>query len=188
MRKVVFFIHMSLDGFAAGPNGEMDWIVYDEDMQKYAHSFHATTDAAIYGRVTYEMMASYWPTVLSNPSSDPGDRSHAEWLEDATKIVVSRTLDSTDWKGTVVIGENMADEIQKLKQQPGKDMWLLGSPTLARSFAQHGLIDDYRVSVNPVILGKGLPVFAGLEQRAPLTLVDSQRFDAGTVVMRYVPA
>ena len=72
MRKVIFFIHMSLDGFAAGPNGEMDWIVYDEDMQKYAHSFHATTDAAIYGRVTYEMMASYWRTFLSNPSSDPG--------------------------------------------------------------------------------------------------------------------
>ena len=88
----------------------------------------------------------------------------------------------------MVIGENMADEIRKLKQQPGKDMWLLGSPTLARSFAQHGLIDDYRVSVNPVILGKGLPVFAGLEKRVPLTLVDSQRFDAGTVVMRYVPA
>src|SRR5437016_5020913 len=100
MRKVIFLIHMSLDGFVAGPNGEMDWIVYNDEMEKYSHELHKTTDAAIYGRVTYQMMEGYWPTVLTEPSPTPGALEHARWLDSATKIVFSKTLQSVQWKNT----------------------------------------------------------------------------------------
>lgn len=188
MRKVIFLIHVTLDGYVAGPNGEMDWIVYDDEVAAYSHALHSETDAAIYGRVTYDMMAGYWPTVLDNPSSDPGDLSHARWLETATKIVVSTTLSNPTWKNTVVLGENFADEIARMKQQAGKNLWLLGSPTLAQSFMQHGLIDEYRVNVNPVVLGGGKRLFADGQPPLNLTLLDAQTFKGGVAALRYAPA
>ncbi|MDX1993318.1 MAG: dihydrofolate reductase family protein [bacterium] len=187
MRKIIFLMHVTLDGYVAGPNGEMDWITYNEEVAQYSHDLHATTDAAIYGRVTYEMMAGYWPTVLSNPDSDPGDRSHALWLEDATKIVVSRTLQNPTWDKTVVIGHNLRDEMLKIKQQPGKDLWLLGSPTLARSLMELGLIDEYRLNVNPVVLGGGKSLFGGLNITLRLNLLETKTFSGGVVALRYAP-
>src|SRR5437762_1166166 len=127
MRKVIFLIHMSLDGFVAGSNGEMDWIVYNDELEQYSHSLHSTTDAAIYGRVTYQMMESYWPSVLTDPASTAGALEHARWLDTATKIVFSKTLDSVQWKNTMLIHDHVAEEMAKIKQQPGKDLWLLGS-------------------------------------------------------------
>lgn len=187
MRKIIFLIHATLDGYVAGENGEMDWIVYNEDVAQYSYDLHDSTDTAIYGRVTYEMMAGYWPTVLDNPESDPRDRKHALWLEDATKIVVSSTLDAVDWKGTVIIRDNLAAEIQKIKQQPGKDLWLLGSPTLAQTFMRLGLIDEYRINVTPVILGSGKPLFDSLDNALNLKLLEARTFKGGVVALRYAP-
>lgn len=188
MRKVIFLMHVSLDGFVAGPNGEMDWIVYNDDMAQYSHDLHATTDTAIYGRVTYQMMESYWPTVLDNPDSDPRDIPHARWLEDATKIVFSKTMKSSDWKNTVIIHDNIAEEINKIKAQPGKDLWLLGSPNLAQAFMQHGLIDEYRINVNPVALGSGKPLFGDADYKLNLKLLEARTFKGGVVALRYEPA
>ncbi len=187
MRKVIFLMHVSLDGLVAGPNGEMDWITYNDDVAADAYSLHTTTDTAIYGRVTYEMMAGYWPTVLSNPDSDAGDRSHAIWLETAIKVVATRSPLKVAWSGTVVIGANIAAEMAALKAQSGKDMWLLGSPALAQTFMRLDLIDEYRLNINPVILGRGKPLFSDLELPRRLSLVESKAYTSGVIGLRYVP-
>lgn len=187
MRKVIFLIHMSLDGFISGPNGEMDWIGYNEEMQRYSHEMHQTADAAIYGRVTYQMMESYFPSLLSAPDSDPGDLAHAQWLDRVPKIVFSHTLESVQWHNTVLIHDNIAEEMAQLKQQPGKDLWLIGSPTLARTFMELGLIDEYRINLNPVVLGRGKLLFEGLTHPLALRLVDSKVMQGGITALRYVP-
>ena len=190
MRRVISMIHLSLDGFASGPNDELDWIAYDDELERYAHSLHAQTDAVIWGRRTYEGMASYWLTVPGNPESTPTEREHAQYLQDATKIVVSRTLDHIDWDGaqnTVLIKDNIADEINRIKQQPGKDIWFLGSTTLAQTFMQLDLIDEYRININPTILGQGKPLFADLTRAIPLKLLESRPLASGVIVLRYEP-
>ncbi len=190
MRKVISLIHLSLDGFAAGPNDELDWISYDDELEQYAHSMHATTDAVIWGRRTYEGMAGYWLTVPGNPDSAPSQLEHARFLENATKIVVSRTLDRIDWgnaKNTVLIKDNIAEEINKIKQQPGKDIWFLGSTMLAQTFMQLDLIDEYRLNINPIVLGKGKPLFAGVTRNFPLKLLEARTFKSGVVALRYEP-
>ena len=185
MRKVIFLIHVSLDGFVAGPNGEMDWIMYDAELEQYSHALHSSTDAAIYGRVTYQMMENYWPSVLADPTSTGGDLDHARWLDEATKIVVSKSLNNPQWKNTVVIHDNIKEEITRIKQQPGKDLWLLGSPSLAQAFMEQDLIDEYRINLNPVILGSGKPLFGSLDSRQHLKLIEARMFKCGVVGLRY---
>jgi len=190
VRKVISMIHLSLDGLAAGPNDELDWISYDRELEQYAHSMHAITDAVIWGRRTYEGMASYWLTVPGNPDSTPAELEHARFLENATKIVVSRTLDHIDWndaQNTVLIKDNIAEEINKIKQLPGKDIWFLGSPMLARTFMQLDLIDEYRININPTVLGQGKPLFAGVTRNFPLTLLEAKTLTSGVVALRYEP-
>ncbi len=190
MRKVISLIHLSLDGLAAGPNDELDWISYDEELERYAHSMHAITDAVIWGRRTYEGMAGYWLTVPGNPESTPAELEHARFLENATKIVVSRTLDRIDWndaQNTVLIKDNIAEEINKIKQQPGKDIWFLGSTMLAQTFMQLDLIDEYRININPTVLGHGKPLFAGVTRNFSLTLLEAKTLTSGVVALRYEP-
>ena len=190
MRRVIALIHLSLDGFAAGPNDELDWISYDSDLEQYAHSLHAQTDAVIWGRRTYEGMASYWLTIPGNPESTPAELEHARFLEGATKIVVSRTLDRIDWNGatnTVLIKDNIADQINAIKRQPGKDIWFLGSVALFQTFAQLDLIDEYRIQINPTTLGEGKPLFTGVTRKMPLKLLESRAFPSGVVALRYEP-
>ena len=188
MRKVVFLIHMSLDGFVAGPNGEMDWIVYNEDVEHYGHALHQSTDTAIYGRITYEMMESYWPNVLNDPTATPGALNHAHWLEASTKIVFSKTLEAVHWQKTVLIHDDVAGEMARIKQQRGKDMWLIGSPTLAQTFMRLGLIDDYRINLNPVVLGHGRPLFNPADKQPALKLIEAKALMGGVVALRYAPA
>src|SRR6476660_6081206 len=142
MRKVVLLEHVSLDGFAAGPNGEMDWITFDEPLTKYVHALHARMDAAVYGRTTYEMMHSYWPTVLTEANPDPDGLNHAQWLDKAEKIVISKTLDKVDWGNSVLIHDHILETMTKIKQQPGKDIFLVGSLSIAQELARLGLVDE----------------------------------------------
>jgi dihydrofolate reductase len=190
MRKVISLIHLSLDGFAAGPNDELDWIAYDDELERSAHALHAITDAVIWGRRTYEGMASYWLTIPANPASTPAELEHARWLDTATKIVVSRTLDRIEWndaRNTVLIKDNIAEAINAIKQQPGKDIWFLGSTMLAQTFMQLDLIDEYRININPTVLGHGKPLFAGVTRNFPLTLLEAKTFTSGVVALRYAP-
>ncbi|HLU11599.1 MAG TPA: dihydrofolate reductase family protein [Oceanobacillus sp.] len=190
MRKIISLIHLSLDGFSSGPNDELDWIFYDEELERDAHSMHDHCDAVIWGRKTYEGMASYWLTVPGNPDSTPAEREHANWLENATKIVVSRTLDRVEWgnaKNTVLIKDNIAEEINKIKQQPGKDIWFLGSPVLAQTFMELDLIDEYRFNINPIVLRRGKPFFSSGGRQFKLKLLETKTFKSGVIGTRYVP-
>ena len=190
MRTVIAMIHLSLDGYSAGPNDELDWIAYDNDLQQYAHSLHALTDAVIWGRRTYQGMAGYWLTVPGNPASTPAELDHARWLDSATKIVVSRTLDRIEWndaQNTVLIKDNIAEEITAIKQQPGKDIWFLGSTMLAQTFMQLDLIDEYRININPTVLGRGKSLFTDVTRAFPLKLLEATTFPSGVVALRYIP-
>jgi dihydrofolate reductase len=190
MRKIISLTHLSLDGMTSGPNDELDWISYDEELEGYAHSMQEKTDAVIWGRKTYEGMAGYWLTVPGNPDSTPAEREHAQWLNDATKIIVSRTLDRIEWgdsQNSVLLRDNLAQEINKIKQQAGKDIWFLGSPNLMQTFMQLDLIDEYRINVNPTILGEGKRMFDNMSRSIPLKLLDSQTLKSGVVLLRYEP-
>ena len=185
MRKVVLFMHLTLDGFAAGPNGELDWISYDEELEKYAEGIVRTVGSPLYGRVTYQMMESHWPTVLTNPSSSKHDIDHAHWIENISKIVFSKSLEKVEWNNTRLIKDNIAEEISKLKQQPGKDLVIFGSPGLTRTFMQLDLIDEYRLTVNPVVLGSGKPLFKDIKDRSNLKLLETKTFNSGVVGLHY---
>jgi dihydrofolate reductase len=185
MRKVTLFMHISLDGFAAGPNGELDWISYDAELEKYAEGVVSTVGAALYGRVTYHMMEGYWPTVLTNPASTKHELDHAHWIENISKIVFSKTLEKVEWNNTRLIKDNITEEISKLKQQPGQDLVIFGSPGLAQTFMQLGLIDGYRLTVNPVVLGSGIPLFKDIEDRLNLKLLETKTLHSGVVALHY---
>ena len=190
MRKVISLTHLSLDGCASGPNDELDWISYDSELEQYAHSLHDLTDAVIWGRRTYEGMAGYWLTVPGNPASTPAELEHARWLDKATKIVVSRTLERVEWnnaQNTVLIKDNIAEAINNIKQQPGKDIWFLGSTMLAQTFMQLDLIDEYRININPTVLGQGKLLFAGVTRTFPLKLLEAKTLKSGVVALRYEP-
>jgi dihydrofolate reductase len=189
MRKIISMIHLSLDGMASGPNDELDWISYDKELEAYAHSMHALVDTVIWGRNTYEGM-KYFLTVPGNPNSGQGEREHAQFLDESTKIVVSTTLDKIEWgntTNTILIKDNIAQQINKIKQQSGKDIWFLGSTKLFQTFAQLDLIDEYRINVNPTVLGKGKPLFANIDRQINLKLLESNTLKSGVVTLRYEP-
>src|SRR5262245_38911235 len=185
MRNVVLFMHISLDGFAAGPNGELDWISYDQELEKYAEGIVSTVGSPLYGRVTYQLMESYWPSVLKNPAATQHEIAHARWLENVEKIVFSKSLAKVEWNNTRLIKDNIVEEVSKLKQQPGKDLVIFGSPSLAHSFMELDLIDGYRLTVNPVILGSGIPLFKDVKHRRNLKLLESKTLNSGVITVHY---
>ncbi len=188
MRKIIYLTHMSLDGMVADSHAGMDWVDYNDEVQKFAHEAHSMTDAAIYGRVTFQIMESYWPGVLRDPTSQGGELAHAQWADKATKYVFSKTLKSSDWNNTVIIHDNIAEEVKRIKEQPGKDIWMLASPTLAQEFMRLGLIDEYWFTVTPVILGSGKFLFAGLDKKINLKLLECRNLKGKVMGLRYEPA
>lgn len=184
MRNLVAFMHMSLDGFAAGPNGELDWVAYDEELEKYAEGIVASVGTALYGRTTYHMM-EYWRTIPGNPDATEHERAHAAWIEAIPKVVVSTTLSSVDWHNTSIIAANLGEEISQRKQQPGKDIVIFGSPSLTQTLAQLGLVDEYQLTVSPVLLGNGMPFFAPLTAKQPLRLLSKHVFASGALGLHY---
>ena len=185
MRKVVLLMHMSLDGFTTGPNGELDWAIVDEEMEPYVDDLLKTVDTALYGRVTYHMMEGYWPTVPENPSSTKHEIDHARWVDNVSKIVFSKTLSKVEWQNTRLVKDNIAEEVSLLKHEPGGDMMIFGSPSIAQTLMQSGLIDEYRINVNPVVLGDGIPLFKDMKGAIPLKLVDARTFHSGVVGLHY---
>ena len=183
-RSLVAFMHISLDGFVASRTGEMDWITIDDEIFQDAIALADNADTALFGRITYQMMESYWPTVLANDSSTKLELQHAEWMERTSKIVVSSTMEKVGWNNTRLIKENINQEILKLKNRPGKNIMIFGSPRLTHSFMQWDLIDDYRININPVILGSGIPLFS-VPARINLKLMETKNFKSGVVGLHY---
>ena len=178
-------MHASLDGFVAGPNGEMDWITVDEEIFDYAGNRTNEADTALYGRVTYQMMESYWPTAAEQPAATKHDIEHSTWYNKVPKVVVSKTMQGADLLDTTIISDNIPDKILQLKQQEGKEIIIFGSPSIGHLLMQENLIDDYWLFVNPVLLGEGIPLFKSIQHKIKLKLVKSNEFTSGVVCLHY---
>lgn len=178
-------MHVSLDGFVAGPSGEMDWIQVDEEVFDYVGKLTDNADAAVFGRVTYQMMEAYWPTAAEQPNASKHDIEHAHWVNAANKLVFSKTLKTLSWNNSTLLKENILGEMARLKQLPGKNMLMIGSATLAHFFIRHGLIDEFRLFVNPVVLGSGMPLFEASGERILLKLSEVKVFNCGVAGMFY---
>jgi dihydrofolate reductase len=183
MRKVIFQMMVTLDGFFEGPMKEIDWHVVDEEFNEYAIDLLNNVDALLFGRVTYELMASYWPT----PEAIANDPIVADKMDNLPKIVFSKTLERVDWKNTRLVKEHAAEEISKLKQQPGKDLVIFGSSDLALTLVKHHLVDEFRIMVNPVLIGDGKPLFTGIQSRLYLKLLKTRTLNSGVVILYYAP-
>ena len=184
MRKVMVFMMVTLDGFFSGPNGEIDWHVVDEEFNDFANEQLASVDTLLFGRVTYQGMASYWPT----PIALANDPIIAHQMNTFPKIVFSRTLEQTTWENTRLVKDHLAEEISHLKRQPGKDLIIFGSSALSASMLNLGLIDELRIMVNPVVLGNGQPLFKGIQEKLHLTHFETRTFRSGNVLLFYRPA
>ena len=187
MRRVISFMYVTLDGFHAGPAGDIDWHVVDDEMNAYFIDQLTTMDTLLFGRVTYQGMASYWPT----PATAVDNPIVTNMMNTLPKVVFSTTLDTVEW-GTWtnirLVRAQVAAEVARMKRLPGKDMVIMGSATLVQRFAAQGLMDEYRIVVNPVVLGRGQPFFAAFTDRLNLTLLEAKAFRCGNVLLRYRPA
>lgn len=188
MKKIISFMHISLDGYVAGPHGEMNWIKVDEELFDHIGQRIAETDTALYGRVTYQMMEGYWPTAADKPTASKHDREHAAWYSKSQKVVLSKTLKGEGLPSTKIIGDNIQEQLLELKHSAyanGKEILLFGSPTATHALHQLDIIDGYWLFVNPVILGQGIPLFVGIKEKVELTLLSSKQFSNGVQELRY---
>ncbi len=185
MGNLVSFMHISLDGFVAGINGEMDWIHVDDEIFDYVGKRIFVTDCALYGRKTYQMMEGYWPTAASQPDATKHDIEHTKWYKSVSKVVLSKTLNEASLTNTKVIGDNLNSEIVKLKRSTDKDILIFGSPTATQSLLAAGLVDGYWLFVNPVLIGQGIPLFKNINHKTALTLVASHVFPSGVICLSY---
>lgn len=186
MKKIVLSLHATLDGFVAGPNGEMDWIKLDDELFDLVATFTNEADTALYGRVTYEMMQGYWPTAADKPNATKHDIEHSTWYNRVNKVVMSKTMKGASDDKTTIVSDNIAEEIGKLKNAEGKNIMIFGSPSAAHTLMEHDLIDEYWLFVNPILLGEGIPVFSKIKRRINLELVNVVRFDCGVTGLNYL--
>jgi dihydrofolate reductase len=192
MRKIISFMHISLDGFVAGPNGEMGWIKVDEEIFDYVGKRISEGDTALYGRVTYQMMENYWPAAGKKPKASRHDIEHSKWYNNVHKVVLSKTMKDAGLPAgqagltnTTIISDNLSDRINEIKQEPGEDILLFGSPTATHSLIQLNLIDGYWLFVNPIILGRGIPLFVDIKDKIKLNLLTTRQFTSGVTELNY---
>ena len=186
MRKIISFMHISLDGFVAGPNGEMNWIKVDEEIFDHVGKRIGEGDTALYGRVTYQMMENYWPTAGDEPTASKHDIEHSKWYNKVHKVVLSRTLKETGLNNTTIISDNLSESMNEIKHQGSKDILLFGSPTATHSLIQLNLIDGYWLFVNPIVLGRGIPLFTDIKDKIKLKLLNTRRFTSGVTELDYI--
>ncbi|GEO09245.1 hypothetical protein SAE01_17410 [Segetibacter aerophilus] len=179
-------MHISLDGFVAGLNREMNWIKVDEEIFDHVGKRISGTDAALYGRATYDMMENYWPEAGKKPNASKHDIEHSKWYNEAHKIVLSKTLKEADLSNTTIISNNLSDTLNEIKQQAGSEILLFGSPTATHALIQENLIDGYWLFVNPIILGQGIPLFANIKDKTKLKLVSTRQFTSGVTELNYI--
>jgi len=182
MARVIVDSLISLDGYFAGPHDEIDWFVSDEESLEWSRKILRRAGAVLFGRVTYEGMASYWP---GTEDADPFVRQR---LNELPKIVFSSTLSKPSWANSVVERDDPSRAVARLKRRPGKALVVLGSSNLVSALARDGLVDEYRIRVQPVVLGAGRPLFIDQERRSHLKLVSAEPFKSGVVGLHYEPA
>jgi len=185
MRKVISFMHISLDGFVAGLNGEMDWIKVDQEIFDHVGMRISKGDTALYGRVTYQLMESYWPTAADKPTASKHDIEHSKWYSKVHKVVLSKTMEEQSLTNTTIISDNLSDSLNEIKKRGDKDILLFGSPTATHSLIQLNLIDGYWLFVNPIILGQGIPLFVDIKDKIKLKLLTTRQFTCGVTELNY---
>jgi dihydrofolate reductase len=183
MRKIVLMMSVSLDGFIEGPNREIDWHLVDDELHRHFNDEARAMGAFLDGRVTHELMAEFWPTADADPSSTGPMVEFAGIWRDKPKFVFSRTLEHADWN-TTIVRDVVVEEIMALKAQPGGDLGL-GGADLAATFMKHDLIDEYRIYVHPILIGRGKPLFQPSDATVNLRLAETRTFGNGVVLLRY---
>ena len=181
MRKLIAAINMTLDGFC-----NHTAMIADEEIHQHYNELLSNADTLLYGRITYQLMESYWPSVVKNPTGNKPMDEFAVLIDNISKIVFSRTLQHVDWKNTKLKKEVIKEEVLELKQQAGKNI-LVGSPSLIVALTQLDLIDEYQLGVQPIVLGSGLPLFKNVEDRINLKLLKTKTFSCGAVFLYYEP-
>jgi len=182
MRKIFLFMMVTLDGYFEGEDRDISWHnAGNKEFEDFAHEQNNSMDTILFGKRTYDLMASFWPTAEGRGA----DKATADWMDAARKVVVSSEPFVSTWQNVTVISENVADEIRKIKQEPGTDIALLGSNMLCVSLMEEGLVDEFRIMVNPVAIGKGTQLFAGLKKRMNFKLGDTRKFESGNILNTY---
>jgi len=186
MKKLIAFNHISIDGYFVDINGDMGWAHSDKNDEEW-NAFVANNAQGggilLFGRITYELMTRYWPT----PAAASHDPSVAERMNAMPKVVFSRTLEKASWNNTRLVKSALVDEIRQMKQESGEGIAIIGSGTIVSQLAQEGLIDEYQIVVNPIILGKGRTMFEGIKEKRPLKFTNSRTFHNGNVFLCYEP-
>lgn len=186
MRKIVSFMHISLDGFVAGPNGEMNWINVNAEIFDYVAERINATDTALYGRVTYDMMEGYWPTAAAQPNPSKHDIEHSQWYSQVQKVVISKSMEGQKKDNTIIIGHDINKQVSELKNGEGSEILVFGSPRATHTLMEYHLVDEFWLFVNPIVLGTGIPLFKNIKDQVKLKLLKSNTFqDSGVVCLGY---
>jgi dihydrofolate reductase len=182
MRKLIAAINMTLDGFC-----DHTAMIADDEIHQHYNELLSNADTLLYGRITYQLMESYWPTVVKNPTGNKPTDEFAVLIDNISKIVFSHTLKNVDWKNVKLAKGGIKEEVLELKQQAGKNI-LAGSPSLIVTLMQLDLIDEYQLCVQPIILGNGLRLFKNINDRINLKLIKTKIFGSGSITLYYEPA
>jgi dihydrofolate reductase len=185
MRKLILVVHSSFDGFVAGPDGGFDNFIGGEENLEFVCSLTDDADAALFGRVSYQLLESDWPTAAIRPHATKNVIKYSNWYNSVPKIVLSKTLQLSDTKNTFVISDNIAEAINKIKTQPGKNILLFGSPGTVHSLIEQNLLDGVWLLIHPVIFGEGIPLFKGLKKVTKLTLAKTKQLSNGMMALNY---
>jgi dihydrofolate reductase len=179
MRNVIMWNMVSLDGYFETPDHELDWFAFDDDLERYILDTQETAETLLFGRNTYQGMEAYWTSA---------EGTIADFMNDVEKIVFSRSLASVDWNNTTLVKGNVPEFIAELKRGPGENIFVFGSADFSSTLMQHGLIDEYRIGINPIVLGNGTPLFKDSPERLHLELLEARPFKSGLVILHYRPA
>ncbi len=198
LRRIIMFNRVTADGYFAATDGNLNWVVPDDTLDSAGVEAIPSVDTILFGRRTYEMFERFWPRALDDSSTaadphaagrrSPAMRAMAIWINEATKLVFSRTLKDVTWKNSRLVHELDPREIEAMKRQPGRNMIVFGSGSLVSQLTQHGLIDEYQFVVSPILLGSGRPLFSGGSKSSALDLIEVNKYQSGNVMLRYARA
>jgi len=199
-RRIVMFNRVTADGYFAGPDGNLDWVVQDDEVDKAGAASIPDADTMLFGRKTYQMFESFWPKALEDANDAGARKPHsvgqrsestkrmAVWINESTKIVFSKTLKKVSWNNSRLIRDVNPGEIEAMKRQPGKDMIVFGSGSLVSELTKHGLIDEYRFVISPTLLGDGQTLLHDVSKLSKLQLVEAREYHSGNVMLTYARA
>jgi len=185
MKKLVSIAHISIDGFVAGLKGELDGFDRSEGNLEFVCKLTRQADSALFGRVSYQLLETYWPTAATLPNVTKAEIEYSNWYNSAKKIVVSNTITESEKPNTTIIRDNILDAISDFKKQEGSDILLFGSPTLTQFLIEHGMIDSYWIFIHPVFFGEGIPLFRQTKHKMKLKLGETKKFVKGEIALHY---